>query len=298
MLALSPRFLRLAVTRDLRIDGSLHTLILGVKGYGARGHQQRGAQRFLGVNLVLRGTGRYQDAAGRVEALSPGTLFHRYPQVDHATWFDGGSDFAECFVCIDPRTAGHLQALGLIAATPVVPVGVDARVIAQFEALATFLALPETERSARSALEAGVTFITGLYERGRIARRRSRWEGIIEDACYLLEHDLSVREPIAAIAARLGVRYAVFRKRFTAATGYPPAEYRIRRRLESAQHGLQGGLSVAEVAQDLGYSDAFALSHQFTAYIGLSPRAYQRRTRGQPLLVRLIASSPGRGPIA
>jgi AraC-like DNA-binding protein len=55
-----------------------------------------------------------------------------------------------------------------------------------------------------------------------------------------------------------------------------PAEFVIRARIQRAQTLLAfSGHSVKQIADMLGYADAFCFSHQFTARTGTSPSAFR-----------------------
>jgi AraC family transcriptional regulator of arabinose operon len=278
-------------SRRLRIDAGNRSLVAIPRAHGHRPLQHPDARfKTLGINLVLRGRGRYVEPTGKVHELVPGWLFHRYPGIVHSTWFDPESDYAECFVVFDGDTGAQLVKTGLISASPLVHVGVDPVVLEEFKHLVKRVRLPETELpSAKLMLEA-LAFINELYDRARRNRELTVWERVVEDACLLLEHNLDERVPTEAVARQLGVSYAAFRKHFKNATGYAPADYRIRRRLESAQQALAEH-SVMATAAMFGYGDAYAFSAQFKAFLGMSPRAFQRRLQHQVL----VAPRPDHG---
>jgi AraC-like DNA-binding protein len=283
--------------RDLRIDGSLRSLVVGSKEHHGRPERQPAAWKRpnLGINLTLRGRGRYIDAGGREHELQPGVLFHRYTSVAHQTWFDIASGYAECFVVFDAATGQRLLESGLISTVPVLNVGVDPVIIDSFRHLAKLVSAPEAELSSRRALLEAVSFVDGLYERARGNRTLGFWERKIEDACLLLGHNLDERLRGETVAKQLGLSYPAFRKRFREATGYSPVDYRIRRRLESAQHMLMVD-SVAAVARRFGYSDPYAFSAQFKTFLGVSPREFQRRMQRKLVLVPLITERPPSTP--
>ena len=52
----------------------------------------------------------------------------------------------------------------------------------------------------------------------------------------------------------------------------PPAEHLIRWRIGLAQSGLRRGRSIKQLADDLGYASAAALSRVFAQKVGVSPR--------------------------
>ena len=94
-----------------------------------------------------------------------------------------------------------------------------------------------------------------------------------------LAQPVGLRSDITATARRFDMAPATFRRRFRAATGMSPREYALQARLERVRERLlEGGDSVATIAADLGYRDAFLLSRQFKARFGLSPSDY-RATR-------------------
>lgn len=275
-------------SRELRLHGRPGVLVASSKRYGRRIPDIDG-RRFgvLGINLVLRGRGRYVEPDGRTHDLLPGTLFQRYPRAPSPTWFDPESDFAECFLVFDEATGTQLIALGLLPSAPVVDVGVDRVIVEEFRHLIKRLRMPESQASSCAVLLEAIAFISGLHERASRNRARDPWDKAVDDACLLLGHNLDERVRIEVIAEQVGVSYAAFRKHFKQATGYSPADYRIRRRLEAAQRALATS-SVADIARDLGYGDPYAFSTQFKAFLGMSPRAFLRRSRRPAALVPLI----------
>ena len=284
---LNNRFFEQSGGRDLHLDDSRRGVNAGAKAHGVRPNRHENiVPAFLGVNFVLRGTGRYTDATGKTVPLSPGMLFHRYPGVMHSTWFDPVSDYAEFFVCIDAFTGNQLLKLGLIVAQPVVNVGIDPVILDEFKHLVKQIRLHEFQVPSRDLLLDAVKFITGLYKRERNTRVLGFWERTIQDACLMLAHNLDERVRLETIAEKLGVSYAAFRKHFTKATGMSPNDYRISHRLDRSQEMLLVA-SVKECARMLGYCDSFALSTQFKRRFGISPREYQRKQASSGATERL-----------
>jgi AraC family transcriptional regulator len=81
------------------------------------------------------------------------------------------------------------------------------------------------------------------------------------------------------MAARLNAYH--FARQFKAATGLPPHQYVIARRVERAKHLLQGGgdLSLAEVAACAGFSDQSQFSYHFKRLLGVTPRKFRMSAR-------------------
>src|SRR5262245_46523351 len=97
---------------------------------------------------------------------------------------------------------------------------------------------------------------------------RGRLRAVVE---YIEEHlDASPSLDQLAAVARLSVYH--FARQFKAATGLPPYQYVILRRVERAKQLLQGGgdLSLAEVAARAGFSDQSQFTHHFKRLVGVA----------------------------
>ena len=85
-------------------------------------------------------------------------------------------------------------------------------------------------------------------------------------------------EQIAAVAC-LSPNY--FAWQFKRATGLPPHQYVLDRRVERAKQFLQtgSGISLAEVAAEAGFSDQSQFTHHFKRLIGVTPGQFRKRGR-------------------
>jgi AraC family transcriptional regulator len=106
---------------------------------------------------------------------------------------------------------------------------------------------------------------------------RARLRAVVE---YVEEHlDASPTLEEMAALARLSPNY--FASQFRRATGLPPHQYVILRRVERAKQVLQtkGDFSLAEVAAQAGFADQSQLSHHFKRVLGVTPGQFQTRVR-------------------
>jgi AraC family transcriptional regulator len=115
-------------------------------------------------------------------------------------------------------------------------------------------------------------------ERGRDGRLpRGRLRAVVE---YVEEHldGGPTLEQLAAVA-RLSAYH--FARQFKAATGLPPHQYVILRRVERAKQLLQGGgdLSLAEIASSAGFSDQSQFSRHFKRLLGVTPGQFRAPAR-------------------
>jgi AraC family transcriptional regulator len=106
---------------------------------------------------------------------------------------------------------------------------------------------------------------------------RGRLRAVVE---YIEEHlDSGPSLEQMAAAAHLSVYH--FARLFKAATGLPPHQYVITRRVERARQLLQArtDLSLAEVAAHAGFSDQSQFSHHFKRLVGVTPGQFRTPAR-------------------
>ncbi len=106
---------------------------------------------------------------------------------------------------------------------------------------------------------------------------RSRLRAVLE----FIEEHLGAGPTLEQIAAVAGLSAYHFARQFKAATGLPPHQYVIARRVERARHLLQGGsdLSLADVAATVGFLDQSQFSQHFKRIVGVTPRQFRAPAR-------------------
>ncbi|MFJ5260150.1 AraC family transcriptional regulator [Streptomyces sp. NPDC088387] len=81
---------------------------------------------------------------------------------------------------------------------------------------------------------------------------------------------------VASLAAEAGMSRTTFARRFTAMVGRPPLAYLTQWRMALAADRLRRpGVTVAAVAREVGYTDAFTFSSAFKRTRGVSPSAHR-----------------------
>jgi AraC family transcriptional regulator len=106
---------------------------------------------------------------------------------------------------------------------------------------------------------------------------RGRLRAVAE---YIEDHlDVGPTREQMAVIARLSTYH--FARQFKAATGLPPHQYVITRRVERAKQLLQrdGDLSLAQIAARAGFADQSHFSHHFKRLVGVTPGQFRGTAR-------------------
>src|SRR5258708_17377495 len=114
------------------------------------------------------------------------------------------------------------------------------------------------------------------------ARRPDSADGVLSRRKLrtVMEYNRENRESrlrLERMAAAVHLSPYHFARQFKAATGSPPHQYVIARRVERAQHLLRadGEIGVTEVALRVGFSDQSKLSFQFKRIARVPPRQFR-----------------------
>ena len=186
-------------------------------------------------------------------------------------------------------------ARNLVAALPLL-VHVEASETPQMGRIETTLALMAAE--ARELRPGGEAVITRLGDILVIQAIRSwidtdpdahtGWLGALRDeqigrAISLIHRDPARAWTVAALADELAMSRSAFSARFSELVGEPAMQYVTRWRMQLAHEALRSeGVTVAELADRLGYRSEAALARAFKRVTGASPGAVRRSGREEP----------------
>jgi transcriptional regulator GlxA family with amidase domain len=117
---------------------------------------------------------------------------------------------------------------------------------------------------------------------------RADWLGALRDPAIgrvLVRVHQAPERPwtVASMAALAGMSRAVFARRFHARVGQPPLSYVAQLRIEAATGLLRGSdLSLAQIADAVGYSSEYAFNRAFRRATGSAPGRWRRAVRRIP----------------
>lgn len=128
------------------------------------------------------------------------------------------------------------------------------------------------------ALAAGVTLLLREFCRGEEARRDSiAYPDPVDKAVRWIDANLSQSMAVGTVARRVGYSASRLQQLFRERLGCSVQRYVEGRRLQEARYWLMhSGLRIAEVAERVGFADAFYFSRRFRRAIGQSPMAFRR----------------------
>jgi AraC-like DNA-binding protein len=226
------------------------------------------------IVLAVAGSGAYADELGASRTIVPGDLILLFPGLRHSYGPARGERWDEFYVVFDGPVFEFLERVGMLQRErAVVSVHPHELLFRELVDLTTS-PRPSDERGRVREVCAFMRLLTGALVSGRPP---STW---VDRAKALLASDLGGQLDLETVASELGMSYESFRKRFRAAAGSTPTEYRNSRRIETAREMLAStSLTIKQVAANLGYFDEYHFSRRFREAAGSAPGTYRRRVQ-------------------
>ncbi|ABX41920.1 AraC family transcriptional regulator [Lachnoclostridium phytofermentans] len=223
--------------------------------------------------IVLKGKGEYSDEFGRKYKLSPGKLVQRLPGIRHSIVINTNIQWKEYFISFGSSTYYALLSMGLLDPNfPVLDCVISEDTQNEFDELLSLLKHAENHMLF-SISQQMQNCILNLLSNTQITTRQKR---IISKAKDLLSSNLNVNYSEHDIADILGLGCENFRKTFKKDVGISPMVYRNQQRMYAAKTMLLSELTIAEIGERLGYTDAFTFSKQFKKHCGISPSVFKK----------------------
>ena len=120
--------------------------------------------------------------------------------------------------------------------------------------------------------------VASSYPTRRLSAADSAW---LDAAYHALDSARPMSRSLGAAARAMETSYGSFVKRFTRLAGIAPGQARAKIAMVNACRMLRdSGLSVSQIADDLGFSDASYFCRRFRAVVGHSPTEFRRMSGG------------------
>ncbi|KES21805.1 MULTISPECIES: AraC family transcriptional regulator [Pseudomonas] len=274
---ITPPRLRRALARH-PLGQACYPLALGYYPAAAGHRMERQAPDDHLLIYCSAGEGWLSCADGRFEVLA-GDLLVLPKGLAHAYGAAPGRPWSIYWVHLDGALAEEfLRPLG---SSPRLRVGVQPRLRGEFDALLALrrqgLSLPHFIHAAH-LLQA---LLTSLALRPVRARLKSGAVLDIEAVQALMREHLDSSLNLDELAAQFRLSRFHFAKTYRALTGQAPIQDFIRLKMTHACRLLdQGHLEVRQVAEQLGYADAYYFSRLFKRVVGMAPSHYRALHQG------------------
>lgn len=122
----------------------------------------------------------------------------------------------------------------------------------------------------------GLEVLVAWQRLGKPKEQNADLKETLASAIRILEKDYKHPVNLESLAKRVGMSYSVFRRTFQKHTGYAPWKYVQYLRLANARHQLAtSDISLAKLADELGFSSAFHLSMAFKKEFKVSPKQWK-----------------------
>ena len=235
------------------------------------------SHRNYALNLPMRGRGTLRTPARREFKLQPNSFYQHFPhELNQRIRWEEGELIDEWYLVLDPRLYRRLSQLGLIPSKPVADLPPDHEAADRFEELYSLLSDTAEEPGNYPRILAAVVSFLSYFTQTAGSRSSDAWTEPVGSIQTWLDAHPASRKPLPELARQHGVSYASLRTHFKERVGLSLSDYRIQRRIESAQTQLSHA-SIAVTAETLGYPDPFTFSTQFKKVTGFSPRDFQRQ---------------------
>jgi AraC-like DNA-binding protein len=238
-----------------------------------------------GLVYVTRGSGWYNDDNGTEVDVEEGTLLLLTPSARHAYGPDRHGEWDEIYLTFAGRLFDSLFETGVLdASRPVFRL----RPTERWQRRLDHLVRLQDDRFGGAPVVPAAELLLFLCEAAAEPLRQpryddqKRWLARVIGAIESTGGTLSLTE----LARSEGLEYDAFRKRFTRLAGFTPKAFCDRLVTDEACDMLRSsGLTISQVADELGFAYASHFSKFFRRRTGMSPHEYRMmhdapRTRG------------------
>ncbi|MBK4347119.1 AraC family transcriptional regulator [Lacisediminihabitans changchengi] len=269
------------ISEALDSPGTTHLLVTDC-GYfpEARAHRiSRSTPVSQAVVLVCTAGGGWCRIGEITHPVAAGQAVVIPPGVAHSYGSNRDDPWTLWFVHLDGRGLDDvLTACGMTELAPVRTVVDTFRVVALMEEIVSTMERDLSTSSLLAASGAAWHMLTLLAALQGSDDHRIR---VIEDARDFLRGHFTERVSIASLAAKAQLSPSHFSALFRRQVGFPVLQYQTQLRMSRARELLDTtDLSVASIAVQVGYDDAFYFSRQFKSVHGTTALRYRALHKG------------------
>ncbi|VGO14013.1 HTH-type transcriptional activator Btr [Pontiella desulfatans] len=228
---------------------------------------------------ITRGGGIFESRSGGKHTIREGDLFVLHPGEWHRYQPNPETGWDEYWVEFDGEQARRIMGHDEFSLKkPVLSIGDDDQILRLFIEIAE---ATQTQSPGFEHIIAAQTsqIVARILANLRCSSAEAReMEALIRRARLHILKNAEQTIGIPDLARKLGISYSAFRQRFKQITGLPPGQFQIQIRLNKARNLLRNSpLSVADIAEQLGFESIYYFSRLFKKKTGCSPLAYRKQ---------------------
>lgn len=249
-----------------------------VLNYGPEGWNWHSlSRRYVNLWVALRGKGTMQ-IDGVEYPLSPASVFFLKPDQQVHAWHEPGNPVGNFSLHFVPLNAdGSLwEDYDKLRSVPIRSLQTWPRIVNQWYLLRELYEIGD-ELSAQQMPVVAMQLVQMIW-RDLQESPEGPLEALIRTQANRMREYPARPWPVEELAREAGCTRAHYTRRFTRVMRLPPNTYLIQLRMEAAASLLRDStLSVKQIADALGYADAFFFCRQFKSRMGVSPRTYRQQ---------------------
>ena len=222
--------------------------------------------------MVVKGEGTYKDlTTGQEYPVKPGTLMQRFIGRSHSVVMKT-EDNEQYYLRIPMEAYLACKLMQNIDASPCVfQLDLD-----EYISVLDSFVEENKGKTYQELLLAIIPLVLKLHSGHRSYIEIDEGSEVIRRASRILTNDLKTDLDLEWLADLSEMGYKTFRRRFKKEFGCSPGAFRLKYKMETAEHYLKHSeITVQEISLKLGYSSAFAFSRQFKKEYDLSPHNFR-----------------------
>ncbi len=238
------------------------------------------SMRVLGsyaIVFLYDGSGRYQLSGEPARRCCAGDLLIIFPEIAHGYGPEPGGSWSEIYLVFEGAVFNLWRQQGLLS--PRQPILHLPRVKQNAKILGEIARMGRSNNPVRQLaqvcrLQSFLASAIGSQAQGG-GSDLSVWPAWVVDSVERMS--AGPHTSIEVLAAKAGLSYESFRKKFRAITGLSPSRYHSRLTIDLAKKLIyEQRLSNKELADHLGFCDEFHFSRRFRLLSGQSPKEFRR----------------------
>jgi AraC-like DNA-binding protein len=225
---------------------------------------------------VFDGEGFYRDEAGRNLSLRKGDIIFVFPELGHRYGAKPGKTWSEFYIIFDGTIFDLWKKSGFLnISEPVRHIEPVEYWMRRLQSIADLQ--HESENSKLVRVCQFQLVLSEIFEAESLKSVSSEDQGWMTKVKRMMDQTGSIKKKLPDIADDLNMGYESFRKKFIHLFGCSPGRYRMTRIIDHTKKLMQTTtLTNKEIAESLGFADAFHFSHRFRIITAMSPKQFRK----------------------